>query len=58
VASKRRLRRKACGDKQRHADQAAAVKHIIQLKNSVRWNGNPIRSYRCTFCGGWHVGHY
>lgn len=56
MASKRRLRRKACGDKVRHPTQTAAVRHLIKLQRKDFARG--MRSYRCRWCGGWHVGHY
>ncbi len=55
MSSKRRLRRNACGDKQRHADRTQAVRHLIELK---RKGAVSIRTYMCRFCHGWHVGHY
>ena len=56
MASKRRQRRNACSGKQRHADQTAAVRHIISLKRTG--DIGYVRSYRCRFCSGWHVGHF
>ena len=55
MASKRRIRRKQCGNKQRHRTQVEAVAHIIGLRRKGE-KGN-MQSYRCRFCGSFHVGH-
>lgn len=55
MASKRRIRRKQCGSKQRHRTQAEAVSHIIGLRCKGE-RGN-MQAYRCGFCHGYHVGH-
>lgn len=49
MASKRRLRRRSCESKIKHADQTAAVAHLRHL-------GAQYKTYKCKFCGGWHVG--
>lgn len=56
MASKRRLRRKACTGKIRHADALAAFAHIRALFRSKGYQGH-LNAYRCGFCGGYHVGH-
>lgn len=48
----------ACGRKARHQDRASAGKKIRELKASGDWDGEPIKTYFCRFCGGWHIGHY
>lgn len=56
MASKRRLRRKACMGKQRHESQDRAIAHIISLQRAGKIDGH-MNPYRCGFCGSWHVGH-
>lgn len=56
MSSKRRIRRRACAGKQRHETQTEAVAHIIHLRQS--FPAERLRSYKCRFCGGWHVGHH
>ena len=54
MASKRNVRRKQCAGKIRHTTPQnawATVKH-------TRGRLGVMRAYRCTFCGGWHVGHF
>lgn len=52
MASKRRLRRRQCTNKMRHADEEAAKVHARALKRS----GYLCTWYKCDFCSGWHVG--
>jgi hypothetical protein len=54
MSSKRRLRRKACGDKEAHVDQAGAVRHLISLKHKGDFG---LVTYKCPFANHWHVGH-
>jgi len=56
VASKRRIRRKSCTGKQRHAAVADGQAHIAQLHRRFRYSGR-MDVYRCRFCNGFHVGH-
>lgn len=56
MASKRRIRRKECGDKHRHATRAEAVSHLVSLRKSGRVSGD-IHAYRCPWGDHWHVGH-
>jgi len=56
VASKRRIRRRSCGNKRRHVDETAARKEIHRLATSVGPIGFMV-PYRCGFCSGWHIGH-
>lgn len=53
MASKRRIRRRACTGKQRHADEQGAQAHVRSLyAKGIAGR----RAYRCKFCGGYHVG--
>lgn len=54
MTSKRRLRRRACTGKHRYPDEATARAAIWRQRR--RWDGF-MRAYRCSFCGGWHIGH-
>lgn len=54
MSSKRRVRRKACGGKQPHPDQASAVRHLISLRRKGEFG---LVTYRCPFGSHWHVGH-
>ena len=56
MASKRRIRRKSCTGKQRHATPAKGHAHIARLHRSKGWQGR-MDVYRCRFCNGYHVGH-
>ncbi len=49
MASKRRLRRRACEGKVRHDIESGAAAHKQRL-------GFPFVYYKCQFCSGWHVG--
>ena len=55
MASKRHVRRKACGHKVRHASAGDALKHLRALRAE---GGRNLETYRCRFCRQWHVGHY
>jgi hypothetical protein len=50
MASKRRVRHKACEGKVRH--ETAAEAWVAAGKT-----GRGVRSYKCQFCGKFHVGH-
>lgn len=54
MASKRRIRRNACGGKIQYQTvaEATAAKHRI-----IERHGDPMQSYRCKFCRQWHLGH-
>jgi hypothetical protein len=55
MASKRRLRRKACGNKEKqYPDQTAAVRDLIKLRNKGR---EGLHSYKCPYGNHWHLGH-
>ena len=51
MASKRRIRRKQCGKKRRHATRDNAVIEMVRSRVS-----SGLHPYRCEFCGMWHVG--
>jgi hypothetical protein len=50
MASKRRLRRKACTGKRMHATFADAQEAAVRTRGRVQ-------PYRCPHCNQWHVGH-
>ena len=56
MASKRRIRRKACGKKIRYetAKDAGAGRHALNRSKGYQGQMNV---YRCPFCGGYHIGH-
>lgn len=57
MSSKRRIRRNACTRKVRHATQEGAR---VAIKVMVKRMGGMLgymQSYKCQFCGGWHIGH-
>ncbi len=49
MASKRRVRHKACEGKVRHETAAEAWGAAGKTRGNVR-------SYKCRFCSGWHCG--
>lgn len=53
MASKRRIRRKACTGKQQHTRETAYA-HAYALWKS---KGETVQPYRCRFGNHWHVGH-
>jgi hypothetical protein len=56
MASKRRLRRNACGQKRRYASRKQALTALIRLiraKPSI----HVLACYQCRFCHGYHFGH-
>lgn len=53
MASKRRIRRKACGSKKPYPDQTTAVAHLI----ASGWAKDGVHTYKCPFCRQWHLGH-
>lgn len=56
MASKRRLRRKACGKKVRYLTQDAAMSALRGMTRDHGGRGY-MTPYRCQFCGGFHFGH-
>lgn len=57
MASKRRLRRNACGNKRRFTSSAEAFRmgKLVQRRQGQQFGR--ICSYRCSYCGAWHWGH-
>lgn len=55
MASKRRIRMKACSGKRKYRDAADAIRAKC---NAIKRTGDNIREYRCGNCGAWHIGHW
>lgn len=55
MASKRRVRRKSCQGKARHANEENAWKAVRATQDVVHTIG--LEPYKCAFCGWWHIGH-
>ena len=56
MSSKRRLRRKVCEGKIRHASaDAASIERRKLLKRTL--DTSRIDVYPCPFCNGYHIGH-
>lgn len=56
MASKRRIRRKACGSKQKFSTAKAAGDAAFGLQRRKGYSG-PINTYRCPHCKQYHWGH-
>lgn len=56
MSSKRRIRRKSCTGKVRHASVEAGQREIHRLHRAHGYDGR-MNCYRCPFCNGWHIGH-
>lgn len=54
MASKRHVRRVACGSKKRYASQEEAGRHAGAARYAY---GGYFAVYRCRWCGGFHIGH-
>ena len=57
MASKRRIRRKACSSKVRHASRADALTAMHKVIAAGKKHGGRLNVYYCQFCGGYHFGH-
>lgn len=57
MASKRRIRRKQCGNKRRYPTSAAAMAEMQDVIRNGRKGGGWLNVYRCQFCRGYHFGH-
>lgn len=60
MSSKRRLRRRLCGQKRAFPDRESAermVRRVVAKEYEVGHQPCMLRSYRCTVCGQWHIGH-
>lgn len=55
MASKRRLRRKACGNKRHFADAKSAKTAMIGMINGTRTDFF-YKVYKCNFCKKFHYG--
>jgi len=53
MASKRAIRRRACGRKRRHSTIDLAYIEVAKARES----GHHVIAYRCKFCRQFHVGH-
>lgn len=56
MSTKRRLRRKQCGDKVRHASRADAEMACRSVAQAHKLDTN-LRPYLCQWCRRWHIGH-
>lgn len=56
MSSKRAIRRRSCSRKIRHTTESDARRHIAGLNIGKGYQG-AMNAYRCSFCGGWHIGH-
>lgn len=55
MSSKRRLRRRTCERKVRHASEQDGLAALRSLRRSG--DNDVMNVYHCRFCGGWHTGH-
>lgn len=55
MASKRRIRRRACEGKRRYPTRQAAKGSIYWFNRDV-YRGH-MEAYKCQFCAGFHIGH-
>ena len=56
MASKRRIRRKACGSKRKFNSEQEAINHALAVKRHTGTKAF-VSAYRCTFCHHWHWGN-
>lgn len=56
MASKRNLRKKQCGRKERFETLEAATK-AMRRAETIFSQRNTMSPYRCPFCKGFHYGH-
>jgi hypothetical protein len=57
MASKRNIRRHACEGKRRFATAESAYANCRVCNRRPVNKGDPMNVYRCSFCGGYHLGH-
>lgn len=57
VASKRRIRRNKCEGKVRYPSMDEAIGAACALRRIEKKASWQAQAYRCSFCGGFHVGH-
>jgi hypothetical protein len=55
MASKRRLKRKACTGKIKYAKVSAAIAASRALYKKT---GAYVQAYKCKYCSSYHVGHW
>ena len=53
MSSKRRRRRRECGDKHHYADEAEALEAARRRAKA----GHRVEPYKCQFGPHWHIGH-
>jgi hypothetical protein len=56
MSSKRAMRRRMCGAKDRFPSEEAALAAIRRLRRATGTH-DWLTPYRCRFCGGFHFGH-
>lgn len=54
MASKRHIRRKSCDGKRRYDTMVAAQ---VTARRATERTQSKLNAYRCTNCGGFHIGH-
>lgn len=58
MASKRRLRRKACGNKVKFSERHHAEAAMRSCLRAGKTRGGKVRVYHCRHCQQFHWGHY
>lgn len=56
MASKRRIRRKACGSKRKFATEKEAQQQAYRVKNATGTTAY-VKAYKCAHCNCWHWGN-
>lgn len=56
MSSKRAKRRRSCEGKRSYSNQTEAVAVIIRMKKDKVYFDNRLHSYKCPFCGQFHLG--
>lgn len=54
MSSKRRVRRKECGDKIKYSSMEEARFTAVKLSDRYK---DKLSFYKCRWCGQWHIGH-
>lgn len=57
MASKRRVRRRQCGRKQRFESHTQAMDAMHSVIRAGKTRGGWLHIYHCRFCNGYHFGH-
>lgn len=55
MSSRRAIRRRKCGRKQKHDTLETALQAAVRLHRAK--GGEWLQAYRCRFCKKWHIGH-